>query len=93
MIIHHTYVLERIFNFVISPSHSPLLQGDPGLRRRWWHLIVALLMMTFQIMLCLRLQTEGPKLYYVFIPFWFVLVVFSADVLITLIVNTRTRSR
>jgi len=72
---------------------TPERQGDPGMKRRWWHLIVALLMMTFQIMLCLRLQSGSPKLYFVFIPLWFVLVFFSADVLITLIVNMGPRSR
>lgn len=91
----HSFVLILyiVFKIIQLMKSTPERQGDPGMKRRWWHLIVALLMMTFQIMLCLRLQSGSPKLYFVFIPLWFVLVFFSADVLITLIVNMGPRSR
>jgi len=85
-------ILYVVFKMIQLMKSNHERQGDPGMKRRWWHLTVALLMMTFQIVLCLRLQTGLPRLYYVFIPFWFVLVVFCADVLITLVVNTASSS-
>merc|ERR1711990_1319535 len=69
-------ILYVVFKMIQLMKSNHERQGDPGMKRRWWHLLVALLLMTFQITLCLRLQTGAPKFYYVFIPFWFVLAVF-----------------
>lgn len=86
-------ILYIVFKMIQLMKSTPDREGIPGMKSRWWHLLSAILLMAFQIMLCLRLQTGSPKLYFVFIPFWFVLIVFCADVLISLVVNTRTRSR
>jgi len=86
-------ILYIVFKMIQLMKSTPDREGIPGMKSRWWQLLSAILLMAFQIMLCLRLQTGSPKLYFVFIPFWFVLIVFCADVLISLVVNTRTRSR
>ncbi len=63
-----------------------------SMRRRVWNLTCALLKLTAQIMLCLKLDLENNKdypgfklpLYYVMIPVWIVLPVASVDIFYTM---------